>query len=325
MFNLGATAGAKLKCVIFALLLFLFSVAAFAAEEKPLTLVLDWFVNPDHAPILVAVQRGYFQQVGVKVKLIQPADPMDGPKLVAAGKADIAITYQPQLMMQVEQGLPLVRIGSLVDKPLDCVVALSSSGIKNVKDLKGKTIGYSSGGIDSVLLHTMLQHNGLNLSDVKLINVRFDLVQSLLSHHIDAFTGGMRNVEPIQLKEWGRPAQVFYPEENGFPRYEELIFVTRTLNINDRRLNLFLEGLQKGVIYLQAHPLESWNAAIARYPELNNPTNKASWMESIRYFSNNPRALDALKYQNFAQFLQAQRVIKSVPDLSQYAVQIPSP
>lgn len=308
---------------ILCLILFLFSSVALAAEEKPLTLILDWFVNPDHAPILVAEQQGYFQQAGVKVKLIQPADPADGPKLVAAGKADLAITYQPQLMMQVDQGLPLVRIGSLVDKPLDCLVTLSASGIKSVKDLKGKTIGYSFAGIDSVMLHAMLQHNGMSLSDVKFVNVRFDLVQSLLSNNIDAFVGGMRNVEPIQLKELGHPPQVFYPEDNGFPGYEELIFVTQSKNINDRRLSLFLEGIQKGIIYLRAHPLESWNAAIARYPELNNPMNKASWFESIKYFSNNPRALDSLKYQNFAQYLKDQKVIKTVPDLSKYAFQIP--
>lgn len=302
--------------------LFWFSSPSLAAGEKSLTLVLDWFVNPDHAPILVAEQQGFFQQAGIKLKLVQPSDPMDGPKWVAAGKADLAITYQPQLMMQVGQGLPLVRIGSLVDKPLDCVVALSSSGIKSVKDLKNKTIGYSSGGIDSVMLHAMLDHNNLSLNTVKFINVRFDLVQALLSKNIDAFTGGMRNVEPIQLNELGHPAQMFFPEDNGFPSYDELIFVVQRQNIDDKNFNRFLEALQKGIIYLRAHPLESWNAAIKRYPELNNSMNKTSWFESIKYFSDNPRFLDKKKYQNFAQFLKEQNVIKFVPEISTYAVQL---
>jgi putative hydroxymethylpyrimidine transport system substrate-binding protein len=305
------------------LFLLFFSSLTYALENTPtLTLVLDWFINADHAPILVAQQQGYFQQAGIQVKLIEPADPSDGPKMVAAGKADIAITYQPQFMMQVDQGLPLTRIGSLVDQPLDCVVALAVSGIHNLGDLKGKTVGYSAGGIDSLMLKTMLQKPRLNLSDIKFINVRYALVQALLSGNIDAFTGGMRNVEPIQLKKSGHSPVVFYPELNGFPSYEELIFVINPKNQDDRKLGLFLAALQKGVVYLQQHPQQAWEAAIARYPVLNNPINKASWMDSVQYFSHNPAQLDATKYQTFAEFLQQQKLIQSVPELSTYTKRI---
>ena len=229
---------------ILLLLLVMFVSAGYAdnSANQSLTVVLDWFINPDHAPLLVAEQQGFFQRAGLKVKLIQPADPMDGPKWVAVKKADVAVTYQPQLLMQIDQGLPLVRFGSLVDSPLDCLVTLKSSHIQHIEDLKGQSIGYSSGGIDSAMLQVMLQNHGLSLNQVTFINVRYDLVQALLSGHIGAFTGAMRNVEPIQLAQLGHPPQVFYPEENAFPAYEELIFVANQSRSHDPRLAKFFMG-----------------------------------------------------------------------------------
>jgi putative hydroxymethylpyrimidine transport system substrate-binding protein len=125
------------------ILLSLASVCYGAKPEK-LVILLDWFANPNHAPLFVAQQQGYFKEYGLDVELLGPADPSDPPKLVAAGKADIAITYQPQFMEQVDQGLPLIRIGTLIDKPLACLVVLKKGPIQSIQDLKGKRIGYSS-------------------------------------------------------------------------------------------------------------------------------------------------------------------------------------
>jgi putative hydroxymethylpyrimidine transport system substrate-binding protein len=304
----------------------LFSTLSLAATpNNSVTVVLDWFINPDHAPLLVAEQQGFFRQQGLQVKLVQPADPTDGPKLVAAKKAEITITYQPQLLMQVDQGLPLVRFGTLVDTSLNCLVTLKKSGIQRIEDLKGKKIGYSSGGIDSVMLETMLRGHGLQLKDLTFINVRYDLMQSLLSGKIDGFTGAMRNVEPVELNQAGNPAQVFYPEENGMPPYEELIFITHRDLKNDPRLPKFLTALQQGVNYLVAHPQESWEAVIQQHPELNNPMNKASWFASVKYFSKNPNSLDQKKYATFAEFMHQQGLIGKLPELSTYTVTYKEP
>ena len=109
------------------------------AQDR-LTVLLDWFVNPDHAPLFVAQEAGYFKDAGLEVELIAPADPNDPPKLVAAGKADVAISYQPQLHIQVDQGLPLRRIGTLVATPLNSLVVLADGPIKSIADLKGRKI-----------------------------------------------------------------------------------------------------------------------------------------------------------------------------------------
>ena len=99
------------------------------AAEK-LSVMLDWFVNPDHAPLIIAKEKGFFEAAGLNVKLITPANPNDPPKLVAAGKVDLAVSYQPQLHVQVAEGLPLIRIGTLVSTPLNSLVVLKNGPIK---------------------------------------------------------------------------------------------------------------------------------------------------------------------------------------------------
>ena len=133
----------------FALIVFLgvaTSTTAYGAQK--LTVILDWFINPDHAPLIVAMERGYFANLGLEVELIAPTDPNDPPKLVAAGKADIAVSYQPQLHMHVDQGLPLRRIGTLVATPLNSLVVLEAGPIHSIADLKNRRIGFSVGGFD---------------------------------------------------------------------------------------------------------------------------------------------------------------------------------
>ena len=230
------------KLLIFSLLAlcisYCFAAKPMASPEK-LTVMLDWFPNPDHAPLIVAQQQGFFKEQGLDVELIGPADPNDPPKLVAAQKADIGITYQPQFMEQVDQGLPLIRIGTLIDKPLNCLVVLNDSGIKTLADLKGKDIGSTNGGLSSIMLKVMLAKQGLGEKDVNTINVKYNLTQALLSHKVDAVTGMMRNFEVPMLEQTGHKVSAFFPEEYGIPNYSELIFITNIANKNDKRFPRF--------------------------------------------------------------------------------------
>src|SRR5690606_19931927 len=121
------------------------SPAAAQDQTKPadkLTVLLDWFVNPDHAPLVIAKERGMFAAEGLEVELVAPADPSTPPRLVAAGQADIAVSYQPNLHLQVKEGLPLVRIGTLVETPLNSLVVLEDGPVQSIADLKGRTIGF---------------------------------------------------------------------------------------------------------------------------------------------------------------------------------------
>lgn len=292
-----------------------------AAET--ITVLLDWFVNPDHAPLFIALERGYFADQGLAVELIAPSNPNDPPKLVAAGKADIAVSYQHQHQMQVDQGLPLVRIATLVGTPLNALVVLADGPIHSMADLKGKTVGYSVGGFETLLLKVMLEKEGLALEDVKLVNVNFSLSPSLFTGQADAVIGAFRNFELNQMDIEKRPGRPFFVEEYGIPAYDELILVANKKSIGDAKLRRFINALEAGVQYLVNHPEESWKLFIrGERKNLDDELNRRAWRDTLPRFALRPGALDKNRYLRFAQFLQEQEAVKSVPPLESWAVEV---
>ncbi len=291
-----------------------------ALAQDKLSVMLDWFVNPDHAPLVVAQEKGFFKDAGLDVTLTAPADPNDPPKLVAAGGTDIAVSYQPQLILQVDEGLPLVRIGTLVSTPLNSVVVLRDGPVKTLKDLKGRKVGYSIAGFEDALLGAMLEKQGLTLKDVELVNVNFSLSPSLLSGQVDAVIGAFRNFELNQMEIEKHPGRAFYPEEEGVPPYDELILVARKDKANDPRFKRFLAAVERATLYILNHPEESQAAFVKGRPELNDELNRRAWADTLPRFSHSPAALDAERYTRFAEFLKARGLIKAVAPLDHYAV-----
>jgi putative hydroxymethylpyrimidine transport system substrate-binding protein len=288
-----------------------------AAAADHLTVLLDWFVNPDHAPILVAQQIGAFARAGLDVELIAPADANMPPRLVAAGHGDIALTAQPQLYEQVAGGLPLLRIGALIDRPLSTLVSLQEAGITNAAALKGKRIGYGSGDIERAMVGAILASAGLSLRDVGMVQVGEQLTVSLLTHQVDAVTV-YRNFESIELRENGAAINGLDYETHGVPWFDELIFVVRRDAGNDPRFPRFLQAVAEGVAYLRAHPQECWDKFAAGHPDLNNALNHDAWFATVPYFARDPFALNAAQYTAFAAFLVKAGVLAEAPRLEDY-------
>jgi putative hydroxymethylpyrimidine transport system substrate-binding protein len=293
------------------------------AGEK-LTVLLDWYVNPDHAPLYVALEKGMFAARGLDVELIAPSNPNDPPKLVAAGKADIAVSYQHQHQVQVDQGLPLTRIATLIATPLNCLVVLADGKVKSIADLKGKTIGYSVGGFENTLLQVMLAKEGLSLNDVTLVNINFSLSPALLAGQVDAVIGAFRNFELNQMAIEKRPGRAFYVEEYGVPAYDELILVAKNTATADPRLRRFVDALEEGVQFTINHPEESWQLFASHGREnLDDELNRLAWRDTLPRFALRPGALDKNRYTRFADFLKKQGMIQTVPPLVSWAVELP--
>jgi len=313
------------KIMILAAMLLSIVLAGAAQASEKMTVLLDWFVNPDHAPLFVALEKGFFAERGLDVELIAPSNPNDPAKLVAAGKADIAVSYQHQHQMQVDQGLPLVRIATLVATPLNCLVVLKDGPIKSIADLKGKTIGYSVGGFETTLLKVMLEKEGLSLNDVTLVNVNFSLSPSLFTGQVDAVIGAFRNFELNQMEIEKRPGRVFYVEEHGVPSYDELILVANASAVGEPRLRKFVDAVQEGVQYLVNHPDESWQLFIkGDRQSLDDELNQRAWHDTLPRFALRPGALDKQRYLHFANFLQEQKIVQSVAPLEKWALELPS-
>ena len=301
--------------------LFLFSSHALSKEK--VTLLLDWFVNPDHAPLIVAQQKGFFAQQDLEVEIIEPADPSMPPKLVAAGKADLAVDYQPQLQLAVANGLPLVRVGTLVSTPLNSITVLDNGKINSLADLKGKKVGYSVSGFEDALLNTMLRHAGLSAKDVEKINVNWSLSPSLISGKVDAIIGGFRNFELNQLKLEKHPGKAFYPEEHGVPLYDELILVAHKDNMPKAKIDKFLTALEQATTYTLNHPEQAWQDYLSYKPkELDTELNRLAWKDTLPRLALRPRALDSVRYEKMAAFLKQHKLTDKVLPLSNYAVEI---
>jgi putative hydroxymethylpyrimidine transport system substrate-binding protein len=314
---------ARPAALAFALAAALAHPAPSAMAQEKLTVLLDWHVNPDHGPLYVALERGAFKAAGLDVTLIAPSDPNDPPRLVAAGRGDIAISYQPQLHIQAAKGLPLVRIGTLVSTPLNSLVVLRDGPVKSIADLKGRKIGYSVGGFEEALLGAMLARHGLALKDVTLINVNFALSPALMAGQVDAVIGAYRNFELNQMDIAGRPGRAFFVEEHGVPPYDELIYVAHRDRLGDRRLTAFLDAVEQGAQYLVNYPEASWALFIkGREKELDNELNRRAWRDTVRRFALAPAALDSRRYARFAAFLLAAKVIDKAPPVETYAVDL---
>jgi putative hydroxymethylpyrimidine transport system substrate-binding protein len=287
-----------------------------------LTVLLDWFVNPDHAPLVIAEERGLFVGYGLEVELVAPADPSAPPRLVAAGQGDIAITYQPNLHLQVKEGLPLSRIGTLVETPLNSLVVLDDGPIGEIADLAGGTIGFSVGGFEDALLGAMLETHGLSLDDVELVNVSFSLSPSVISGRVDAVIGAYRNFELNQMDIEGTPGRAFYPEEHGVPVFDELIYVARNDRLDDDRLARFIAATEDATIWLTNHPDEAWELFVAAYPELDDELNRRAWPDTLPRIAKRPAALDAGRYERFAEFMHERGLIDEIVPVETYAIEI---
>lgn len=241
--------------------------------------------------------------------------------MVAARQADLAITYQPQVHFFADEGLPLVRVGTLINSPLNTVIALDKQ-IKTPADLQGKKVGYSVSGIEQATLATMAQHEGIDPASIKLVNVNFQLTSALLAGQVDAVIGGYRNIEAQELKLQGKTPVVMNVEDYGVPAYDELVIVAHRDAIHEAKIRKFLTALQAGVGYLRAHPQKSWEAFAAAHPELRTELNHQAWLQTVPLFATDPAALDKARYETYEQFLYNNKLVKKVTPLTNYAVQL---
>ena len=302
--------------------------AAFALLAQPalaadkLTLILDWFVNPDHAPIILAQEMGFFTDEGLEVEVVAPADPADPPKLVAAGQADLAITYQPQLHLQVHEGLPLKRIGTLIATPLNCLMVKADGPVQQIADLKGKKIGYSVSGVEDALVSAMLKNAGLTLADVEMVNVNWSLSPALIAGQVDATIGAYRNFELTQMRLENAEGRCFFVEEQGVPTYDELIFVANPATMDADASRRFLHAVERGAQYMVNHPVEAWQLFSATAPDLQDELNAAAWKDTLPRFSQSPAALDQGRYARFETFLKEAGLIDEILPVSALAIDL---
>jgi putative hydroxymethylpyrimidine transport system substrate-binding protein len=248
-----------------------------------LVLLLDWYPNANHAGIYTGIQDGAFTSRALQIDPKVPSDASGIIKQVAAGRADLGLTYASYVLTAREQGAGVKAIASVVNTPLNSLIWLKKSKIKSIKDLKGKTVGVSGDG-ESATLNTILEKNDVDPKTVKQINVNMGLQQALVSGKVDATITGYWNVEGVQLKLAGLKPTVVPVDKAGSPTYDELVVIANEENLKDSRrvetYRRFIAGLQQGTQDAVAHPAKAFAALSAKYPDLKKTADDREFNEA---------------------------------------------
>jgi len=293
-------------------------LTAAGASAQQLSLMLDWFPNADHVGLYRALAEGDFSKAGLDVHVQVPSDPATPLQLLAAGKIDAAISYQPELLLARDKGEPLVAIAAIVQRPLTSIVSLTSKNIIKPSQLRGKTVGDAGIAYQHAYLETILEQAHVPLSSVKEVNVGSNLVPAMLSGRVDATLGAYWNYEAIQLRQMGKRANVIHMEKVGVPTYDELVLVVREDEIAKRTniLRRFVQALGRGYASVRSDPRGGVNSLVAANPSLSPKLQLASVRATLHaYFpseSSRPWGwLDHKQWTAYGEWMLAHHLISN--------------
>jgi putative hydroxymethylpyrimidine transport system substrate-binding protein len=256
------------------------------AVAEPLDLLLDYLPNADHAGIYAAIGGGEFEAARLKVRPRTPSDPSLPLKLLAAGRTDLAISYQPELLLARAKGAKLVSIGALVQKPLTSIVSLGDKAIRQPADLAGKRIATAGIPYQDAYLKTILAGADIQPGEVRSIDVGFNLVPALVSKRVDAVLGMFWNVEGVALARQDRKPQILRMDQIGVPTYNELVIVAREQDVRSRGplLRRFMRALGRGHALLRENVDAGVNPLVKAEPNLDPAVQRAQVTATLPVF-----------------------------------------
>jgi putative hydroxymethylpyrimidine transport system substrate-binding protein len=287
------------------------------ASTRSFELMLDFFPNADHAPIYAAQAAGDFKAAGLDLKIRQPADPSAPLKQVAAGRVDLAVSYEPEVLRARSKGLHVVAVGSLVRTPLTSIISLPKAKISSAKDLEGKTVGTAGIDYQHAYLETILDDANVPQRSVKERNVGFNLVPALLTGKVDAILGGFWNYEAIDLAQRKKHPKVIKLADAGVPPYDELVFVANAdaLEQNGPVIRSFIQAMARGAAELKRDPAGGVDALLKANRDLDPKLQAASVRVTLPYFLPPPSRpygwLDPRQWARFGQWMQDNGLIAS--------------
>ncbi len=256
------------------------------SSTEPLRVMLDYTPNPDHAGLYDAIATGKFKQAGLAVKPLTPPDPASPLKLLAAGRVDLAISYEPELLLARDKGARLVAVGAIVQKPLTSLVSLPAGKVRTPADLAGKTVGTAGIPYQSAYLKTILAAAHVPADSVREVNVGFNLVPAMLSKRVDATLGAFWNVEGVSLDRARRRPSIIRMDQAGVPPYDELVLVARQADLakGGSKIRRFVQALGRGYADVRADPKPAENALLGANPDLDKRETAASIRATLPAF-----------------------------------------
>lgn len=313
--------------IMVSLLLLLLSACGKEAAEKKggsneklqkVSLMLDWYPNAVHSFLFAAEEKGYFKQQGLDVDIQMPADTNDPLKLVAANQMDMALSYQPQVLVARSEDIPVQSFGAIVRHPLNQLMVQADGPIQSPKDLAGKTIGYPSIPLDEAIVQTMVKADGGNAEKIKMVDVGWDLIPAMATKKTDALIGGYINHEKLLLDKEGHPMRTLNPADFGVPDYYELVLVASEKGLKEKPavFKKFMAAITEGQKYVQSHP-EDGLSILMNHEDKTSPLEKDVETKSLQILlplmdaKEKPFGYqDPETWKNTAQWLKDNKVIK---------------
>jgi putative hydroxymethylpyrimidine transport system substrate-binding protein len=292
------------------------------ARQEPFTVMLDYFPNADHAGIYAAKEAGLYAKAGLDVKIQPPPDPSAPLKLLRAGRADVAISYEPELLLARDQGADtLVAVGALVQTPLTSLITLPAANIRDPKDLAGKRVGTSGIPYQSAYLQTILTTAGVDPASVKETNVGFNLVPALLSKRVDATLGAFWNYEGVDLERRNRRPVILRMEKLGVPTYNELILVARRESLDEAgasRLRRFITATAAGARLIRDDPIVGVDALLKADKGLDRGLQEAAIKATLPVFFPADKEKpwgwqEPVDWANYERWMRANKLLKQPP------------
>jgi len=288
-------------------------------ELKEINVLLDWYPNAVHSFLYAAEEQGYFKEAGLKVNLITPAGTEDGIKLVAANKADLAISYPKQIILARGENIPVTSVGTIVRSPLNQLIVRKDSGVVNLKDLEGKKVGFPSFEIDKETVKAMVSEAGGDPSKVDFIDVGYDLMPAIQTKRVDAIIGGYINHEKILFEKEGIELVTFNPVDYKIPTNYELAFIASEDAVKNNKDNIeaFLKAAKKGFEYTKNNPDKAINLLLDVQNEsfpLEPEVEKKSLEILLPLMENNEETFLSQKeenWSNYSKWLEEKGILKS--------------
>ena len=294
---------------------------ALAQGATEVTVALDWYPNANHAGLYLAQERGYFTAAGLDVELYTPADPTIVLQTVGAGRDTFGISYQTDLLLARAEGVPVVSVAALVQRPLMGVMSLSEQGIARPRDLVGKTVGYPGIPSQEAFLATMLEADGARFEDVELVNVGFDLVPATIGGRVDAAMGAYWTHETILAARAGYPVDLLRVDDWGVPPYYELVLAAGETTVADDpgTIRAFLGAAQRGYADAAAEPEAALDALAAASPDLDRAVEAEglallapAWTDGVPVFG----AQDETRWRAYAAWMVERGLIPADLDVA---------
>ena len=290
---------------------------------KRVTLMLDWYLSPQHAALVIAQERGLYTAQGLEVELQSPADPSIAIKLLTAGEVDLALTRQPLLHLHAHNGAPITRIATLIETSLTAVVVMGAEQPETENTLAGLHYGYTTGEGRDLSIPRLLPRSVQQTDDfTPPINLHFDPIRAMREGQIDAVADGFYHYLPQQLATEGISTHIIRFDELDIPSSDGLVVLANSDTLVRRAdtWSRFVFALEQASHWIIDNPDAAWELMISAHPVLDNDINAAAWEDILRRMALSPAALDSRRYAGFETFLHQMGLTDATLPVSRIAV-----